>query len=31
MLQHLCTSYKVIEEINLEENDVKIMGPYDTK
>ena len=29
MLQHLLTSYRVIDKINLEENMVKIMGPYD--
>ena len=29
MLQHLFASYGVIGEINLEENAVKMMGPYD--
>ena len=29
MLQHLFTSYRVIYKINLEENAVNIMGPYD--
>ena len=28
MLQHLFSSYKIIYEINLEENSVKMMGPY---
>ena len=29
MLQHLFTSYEAIKEINLKENTVKIMEPYD--
>ena len=29
MLQHLFASYGVINEIDLEENAVKMMGPYD--
>ena len=29
MLQHLFRSQGAIDEINLEENDVKMMGPYD--
>ena len=28
MLQNLCSSYGVIDEINLEENAVNMMGPY---
>ena len=31
MLQHLVTSYREIYEINLKENEVKIMRPYDSK
>ena len=29
MLQNLFSSYVMIDEISLEENSVKIMGPYD--
>ena len=29
MLKHLFSSYGEIDEINLEENAVKMMGPYD--
>ena len=29
MLQYLLNSYETIEEIDLEENTVKILGPYD--
>ena len=29
MIQHLFTSYGSIEKINLEENEVKMMGTYD--
>ena len=29
MLQHIFSNYKVIERIDLEENIVKMMGPYD--
>ena len=29
MIQHLLSSYGTIDEINLEENVVKMMGPYD--
>ena len=29
MLQHLFSSYRAINKIELEENAVKIMGPYD--
>ena len=29
MLQHTLLTYYKIEEINLEENVVKVMGPYD--
>ena len=29
MLKHLFTSYEVIYEIELEENVVNMMGPYD--
>ena len=29
MMQHLFTSYREIDEINLKENEVKMMGPYD--
>ena len=29
MLQHLFTSYGAIDKIDLEENVVKIIGPYD--
>ena len=29
MLQHLFASYGAIEEIDLKENAVKMMGPYD--
>ena len=29
MLQNLFSSYKTIDEIDLEENSVKMMGPYD--
>ena len=29
MIQHLFNSYEAIDEINLEENTVKVMGPYD--
>ena len=29
MLQHIFTSYEAIEEINLEENGVNTMEPYD--
>ena len=29
MLQHIFSNYKVIERIDLEENTVKMMGPYD--
>ena len=29
MLQHLFSIYRVIDEIDLEENSVKMMGPYD--
>ena len=29
MIQQLFNSYRVIDEINLEENAVKIMGTYD--
>ena len=29
MLQHLVNSYGAIDKINLKENVVKIMGPYD--
>ena len=29
MMQHLLTSYRVIYEIDLKENAVKVMGPYD--
>ena len=28
MIQHILTIYGVIDEINLEENTVKMMGPY---
>ena len=28
MLQHIFKSYRLIDEIDLEENLVKIMGPY---
>ena len=28
MLQHMFSSYRVIDEIDLEENAVKMMGPY---
>ena len=28
MLQHLLLGYKVIDEIDPEENSVKMMGPY---
>ena len=29
MIQHLFTSYGAMHEIDLEENEAKIMGPYD--
>ena len=29
MIQHLFASYRVIDEIDLEENVVNMMGPYD--
>ena len=29
MIQHLVSSYRTIEKIDLEENAVKLMGPYD--
>ena len=29
ILQHLFSSYRAIEEIDLDENSVKMMGPYD--
>ena len=29
MLQHLFTSYRAIDETDLEENAIKMMGPYD--
>ena len=29
MLQHLFSSYRAIDKIDLEENAVKMMGPYD--
>ena len=29
MLQNIFTRYKAIDEIHLEENAVKMMGPYD--
>ena len=30
MMDHLFSSYEEIDNINLEENDVKMMGPYNT-
>ena len=30
MQQHLFTSYGAIDEINLEEKAIKLMGPYDS-
>ena len=29
MIQHLFSSFRVIDKIDLEENAVKMMGPYD--